>query len=161
MKTLLLMRHAKASQEPGQLDQDRPLAKRGERQAPAMGQLLQEKGLVPQAILSSNAVRARQTAQAVAKGAGYQGEIAYSSELYSGALEDYTRVLGSLADSLDPVLVVGHNPDMQELVEAWTGHSQELPTATIACLSLPIARWADLGSDTRGELKQVLRPQEL
>jgi phosphohistidine phosphatase len=161
MKTLLLMRHAKASQqEPGQPDQDRALAKRGERQAPAMGKLLQEKGLVPQAILSSSALRARQTAQAVAKSAGYTGEIAYYSELYSGELPDYGRILRSLADSLDPVLVVGHNPDMQEWVALLTGQHEDLSTAAIACLTLPIVRWADLRSDTRGELLQVWRSHE-
>ena len=161
MKTLLLMRHAKASpQETGQPDQDRALAKRGERQAPAMGRLLQEKGRVPQAILSSTALRARQTAQGVAKTAGYNGEIAYFSEFYGGELEDYGRTLRSLADSLDPVLVVGHNPDVQELVELLTGQHEDLPTAAIACLTLPIVRWADLHSDTRGELQQVWRPQK-
>jgi phosphohistidine phosphatase len=71
LKTLLLMRHAKSSWKHTELDDhDRPLAKRGKRDAPRMGQLVRQEELVPQLILSSTAVRARNTAEIVAEESG-------------------------------------------------------------------------------------------
>lgn len=162
MKTLLLMRHAKSSwKQPGVADRDRPLNKRGRRDAPKMGNLLWEKDLVPQCILSSTALRARQTAEAVAEAAGYDGEILYLDELYGGEPLDYLHALRSVPDELDLVLVIGHNPDLQDVLEVLADQMGNFPTAAIAHLRLSIEHWADLSDDTMTEWVQVWRPREL
>ncbi len=84
MKSVLLHRHAKSSwKHPDLNDQDRPLNKRGKRDAPIMGRLLKRKDLVPDIIISSTAIRARSTAEAVAKASGYKGEIILNKSLYA------------------------------------------------------------------------------
>jgi phosphohistidine phosphatase len=76
MKSVLILRHAKSSwKHPELADHDRPLNRRGKRDAPLMGRLLKKEDLVPEIIISSTATRARSTAEAVAKSSGYKGEI--------------------------------------------------------------------------------------
>ena len=83
MKTLLVLRHAKSSwNDPALDDHERPLNKRGRRDAPRMGELVREYGLMPGVVISSDAVRARLTAEAVAEAARYAGEILLDPHLY-------------------------------------------------------------------------------
>ncbi len=162
MKTVLLMRHAKSSwKEPGLADWERPLNKRGLADAPRMGALLLEEGLEPQAIVSSSARRAQQTAEIVAEAVGYDGDIAYHDELYGATSAHYLRVLRQLADDVDLVLVIGHNPELEELVELLTAETDRLPTAAIAQLQLPIERWAEAWEDVEADLVAIWRPREL
>jgi phosphohistidine phosphatase len=80
MKTLLVLRHAKSSWNDTSLDDhERPLNKRGRRDGPRMGELVREHRLTPDIIISSDAVRARRTAEAVAEAARYAGEIVLDS----------------------------------------------------------------------------------
>ena len=145
MKTLLILRHAKSSWKEEELDDhERPLNKRGLNDAPRMGELLKEHDLVPEYILSSSAVRARHTAQLVAEHSGYEGEIGGGRELYSFASADYLDALEKLADSYERVMVVGHNPGLEELAEWLTGVYTSLPTASLAVLRLEINHWSEL-----------------
>jgi len=84
MKSVLILRHAKSSwKHPDVNDHDRPLNKRGKRDAPHMGEILQNEHLVPDLIISSSAKRARSTAKAVAKAAEYKGDITFNQSLYA------------------------------------------------------------------------------
>jgi phosphohistidine phosphatase len=162
MKTVLLMRHAKSSwNEPELVDWERPLNKRGRRDAPRMGNLLLDEDLVPQVILSSSAWRAQQTAEAVAEAVGYDGDITCLDELYGATPTQCLRVLSRLPDDVDVVLVIGHHPDLKDLVEVLTGETDHLPTAAIAQLRMPVDRWAELRNDLKAELVTVWRPREL
>ena len=112
------MRHAKSSWKDSHLpDQARPLNKRGQKDAPRMGKLLKESGLIPQRIYSSTAERARQTAVAVAEKLGYGGEIIYLDALYLAEPSAIVDVLKSVPDGIECVLVIGHNPGMEQLVQ--------------------------------------------
>ena len=92
MKTLLVLRHAKSSwNDPALDDHERPLNKRGRRDAPRMGELVREYGLIPDVVISSDAVRARLTAEAVAEAARYPGEILLDPRLYMACLADIGR----------------------------------------------------------------------
>ena len=83
MKTLLILRHAKSSWKEARLtDHDRPLNKRGHRDAPKMGRLLRDKELVPQMIISSTAKRTRKTVKLVSEASGYEGERLFRKELF-------------------------------------------------------------------------------
>ncbi len=162
MKTLLLMRHAKSSWKDTELsDIDRPLSKRGKRDAPFMGAVLKEKELVPQLILSSTAVRARQTAELLTAACNFGGEIRYLDSFYLAEPAAYLHGLMDLPDGLERVMVIGHNPGLEGLLQLLSGRIEALPTGTIAVLSLPVTSWRDVRDDTEGELLELLIPHEL
>ena len=162
MKKLLVLRHAKSSwKERGLSDHARPLNKRGKKAAPRMGQLLYEEDLVPDIILSSTAVRARDTADLVAEACGFEGEIAYLEDFYHAWPSDYLDGLRSLADDIQSAMVVGHNPGMELLLDALTGESERFPTAALALIQLPVDYWSQLSDETEGELHNLWLPRML
>jgi phosphohistidine phosphatase len=163
MKTLLVLRHAKSSWDDASLDDhERPLNARGRRDAPRMGDLLRDERLVPDLIISSDAVRTYTTALAVAEAAGYSGAIAALPLLYHASPEDAIALLQAIGDGdVDSVMIVGHNPELEELVEQLTGESHDLPTAALVHLSLPIESWRELASDRSATLVRLWRPKEL
>ena len=117
--------------------------------------------LAPDVILSSDALRARQTAEAAAKSAGYTGEILLDQRLYGASPADIVRVLRSLDDTkAATVLIVGHNPGLEELVARLTGERQDLPTAALAQIALTVDQWRDLTVSRRGALVGLWRPKE-
>ncbi len=163
MKKLLLMRHAKSSFEDDQAsDFERGLNKRGEKDAPRMGKLLKDKGLVPDLILSSKAVRTSKTAEIVAEKIGYKKEIQYVEGLYLGEPDAYLEALHGLEDDQSQtVLVVGHNPGLESLLQVLTDKVESLPTGAIAALELPIRTWKALTYDVVADLEKVWRPRDL
>ncbi len=162
MKQLLILRHAKSSWQDSNLDDhDRPLNRRGQRDAPRMGRLLSDEGMVPDRIVSSTALRARTTAEEVAAAGGYRGAVTLSRELYLASPREFLRLLREVDDACTSVLVVGHNPGMEELVLALTGEDETMPTAALARVDLPIDSWNGLRSGVRGRLVGVWRPKML
>lgn len=162
MKTLLLLRHAKSSwDEEGLPDHDRPLNRRGKREAPMVGQYLQECGLVPDLILTSSAKRAHKTALKVAAACGYTGEIAVLPELYDAALEECIACMHPVSDKVDRAMLVGHNPCLQDLVGLLTGGHARMATCAVARIDLDIPSWNSLSSQTRGTLVSLWRPQRI
>jgi phosphohistidine phosphatase len=148
---LVLMRHAKSDWPDGMADHDRPLAKRGRRDAPRIGRWLGESGYVPDAVVCSTAARARETWALASSGLsgavpGAAPAVRYEPRVYEAT------VLGllMLARELDPgwrtALLVGHNPGMAELTVGLAGPAaerlREFPTAFTAVLGLP-GTWAD------------------
>lgn len=162
MKTLLILRHAKSSWKDESLpDHDRPLNKRGKEEAPRMGRLIRELDLIPDLIISSTARRAQTTAKLVAEEAGYDGEIILLRDLYAAAPEAYLEALETVGDKFQRVMVVGHNPGLEELVEALTGEYQPMPTAALAQVSLPIEGWSELNDEVEGKLSGFWSPKSL
>lgn len=161
MKTLLIMRHAKSSWKEKKLtDIERPLKHRGEKDAEAMGQLLKKKGIVPDQIVSSPAIRARMTAEAVAKKSGYAKEIHYVDRLFMAEASQILEVLNNLAEPNETVLLVGHNPGLEYTVQLLSREIVPLPTATIAYLKVPVDLWKNLTSETECKLVKVWDPKE-
>jgi phosphohistidine phosphatase len=162
MKILLLMRHAKSSWKATELaDHERPLNKRGKKDAPLMGQVLKEHSLVPQQIISSTAIRARQTAETIAEISGFTGEISFLDRLYLAEAEEYLHTLKDIPDQTDRVMIIGHNPGLETLLQILSNKIESLPTAVIARINLPIEHWSDLSNDISGELVEIWRPQEI
>jgi phosphohistidine phosphatase len=162
MKTLLVLRHAKSSwNDPALDDHERPLNKRGRQDGPRMGELMREHGLVPDVVISSDALRARLTAEAVAEAARYAGEILLDPHLYMACPADILSLLRAVQKNPETVMIVGHNPGFEELVEQLTGERQDLPTAALAQIVLPIDQWRDLTSSTRGSLLGHWQPKDL
>lgn len=162
MKTLLLLRHAKSSwADENMADFDRPLNERGEKDAPRMGKLLRQKELVPDLIITSAAKRAAATAERVAQTAGYEGEIRRDEHLYLAEPGEYVAVARQVGDAVNCLLLVGHNPGIEELVEWLSGQAERMPTAALACFQLPIDHWRDLKPEQGYELAHIWRPKEL
>jgi phosphohistidine phosphatase len=162
MKTLLVLRHAKSSWNDPELDDhERPLNERGRRDGPRMGELVREYGLIPDIVISSDAVRARLTAEAVAEAARYAGEILLDPHLYMASPAGILSRLRTVREDAETVMIIGHNPGLEELVEQLTGERQDLPTAALAHVVLEIDQWRDLTLSTRGTLVGLWRPKEL
>jgi phosphohistidine phosphatase len=163
MKTLLVLRHAKSSRkDPALSDHERPLNERGRRDGPRMGAFVREQRLTPDVIISSDAARARLTAEAVAEAAHYEGEILLDPDLYMASPADIISVLRAVRKTkAETVMIVGHNPGLEGLVAQLTGEEPQLPTAAVAQVALPIDHWADLKVSTRGTLVSLWQPRDL
>ncbi len=162
MKTLLLMRHAKSSFKEGEMpDFERPLSKRGEKDAPRMGKLLKEMKLAPDLILCSTAVRASKTAELLAEKCGYKKEIIYVNSFYLGEPEVYLESLRELSDETECVLLIGHNPGLESLLQILAGKVEPLQTSAIAHLVLPVRSWKAINVDLDTRLMKIWRPKEL
>lgn len=162
MKTLLILRHAKSSWANTSLsDFERPLNARGKRDAPRIGRLLRQEALVPELIITSAAERAYTTAEAVALASLYDNTIHPTRALYHADPEEYLAALNKLGEPYQRVMVVGHNPGIEELVEEITGEWQRMPTAALAWVELPISDWSELHAGSTGVLRMVWRPREL
>ncbi len=144
MKRVWVMRHAKAERdEDSRADIERPLAKRGTRDAPEIGGWLAAHGGPPDLVASSPAVRARETAGLVAAEAGYRREIATWPLLYPGEAASTLAALGKLDDSLASVLLVTHNPHAEDLVALLAGGLRvRMATSALALLETEADSWS-------------------
>lgn len=162
MKTVLLLRHAKSSwSDPGLADIDRPLNKRGKRDAPRMGVLLNEEDLIPDLILSSPAVRAKKTAQAVIENCFFDGELETVADFYPGDPYTFIDTLLTVPDDYQRVMIVAHNPGLEEFLYVLAGESARMPTSALAEIMLPIDSWQDLDDEVDGRLENLWRVKEL
>jgi len=164
MKRLLILRHAKSDwKDPDLPDHDRPLNKRGRHDAPLMGKLLKDEDLKPDLIVSSPATRAKKTAELVAKQCKYKGEIVINQALYEAEPKDYLKILERLSVTYKTVLMVGHSPTIEEIIEMITSSSDVImPTCALAHIRLPIENWADINKQKiKGKLAKIWKPKEL
>jgi phosphohistidine phosphatase len=117
--------------------------------------------LAPDLILCSTAKRARKTAAKVAKTCGYLRQVNELADLYLAGPESYYHALRDVADDFKRVLVVGHNPGMEDLVLDLIGEFHHMPTGGLAHVELPIMSWANLSSAVKCTLRNFWRPREL
>lgn len=163
MHSLLLLRHAKSSwKNPALDDHDRPLNKRGKRDAPRIGALIAEQKLLPDLVLCSSARRARDTGFATLHAAGYDGETRILRSLYMADPEGIAETLRRLEGEPERVLVIGHNPGLEELIEGLAGDTIELPTAGLVRVDIDVKHWGEvqLGRG-RGKVVAIWRPKQL
>jgi phosphohistidine phosphatase len=147
LRHLTLLRHAKSSwQEPGISDHDRPLNERGQRDAPVMGRRMLARGSRPSLILTSTALRARHTAQIIARELGYPGEfLQREPELYLATPGQILTVLARQADSFRNIIVCGHNPGLTELANRLAGGEiDNIPTCGMVVIDLELQSWTGL-----------------
>ena len=161
MKELLIMRHAKSSWDPKyRTDFERPLNKRGRKAAPRMGEFLADRDLLPDLIVSSPAERAKQTAELLMEASDYDGESHLDHGIYHAYSGDLLMVVQALPNEVERVMLVGHNPGFEMLVEQLCGGAVRMPTAAIAYVVLPTVSWADVDTET-GELQWLVTPKLL
>ena len=126
-----------------------------------MGALIAEEELVPDLIVSSSAARAIATAEAIALTSGYEGEVEATEQLYHAGISPYFEVLRQLPTDVNTVMVVGHNPGIEDFVEVVGGQWTKMPTAALVHIELPLEDWQDMNTGVQGTIKQVWLPKKL
>ncbi|PIY08593.1 MAG: phosphohistidine phosphatase [Flexibacter sp. CG_4_10_14_3_um_filter_32_15] len=148
MKTLILIRHAKSSWKDETLpDRERPLNTRGKNDAPLMGQILFEKNIIPDLVLSSSAKRAKKTAQKIFFDVyGFmESQVHLTDDLYFTGLPFHMRIINTLLDTKNTVALVGHNPDFSGLVDFLAEEPvEEMPTSGVYCLDFDVNSWSEV-----------------
>jgi phosphohistidine phosphatase len=168
LKRLYLLRHAKSSWDDDSLsDRDRPLAPRGRRAAKRLGRYLRDRSVAPEVVLCSPALRTRQTLELIEDGLGGEPELLIEDDLYGASAEAMLERLQRLRADAVSVLLIAHNPGVQELAVllARGGKARErvrvhFPTAALAVLDANSDEWAELGPGS-ATLVDYVAPREL
>jgi len=161
MRTLYLLRHAKSSwKETNLADFDRPLSGRGRKAAETVGSFLKDKEINLDLVVSSPAVRARQTIELVLRAAKMKPELRLDERIYEATAERLLEVVSQLENEHKAVLLVGHNPGMQELLLLLTGQNEEYPTAALSKIAFKNLKWAEVGN-RKGSLEWIVKPKDL
>jgi phosphohistidine phosphatase len=151
MKTLILVRHAKSSWEnKNSTDYERTLSNRGKKDAPFMAGILKDKNVKIDLILSSSAIRALTTAKIFAKELGKaEKEIVADKNIYEAGRKDLLKILLETDDSVDDLMLVGHNPGLTYLSNYLCNfETDNIPTCGIVCMQLDFDSWKYLGNKT-------------
>jgi phosphohistidine phosphatase len=161
-KILLLLRHGKSSwDDPNLSDSERPLNNRGKQNASTMGNFLKKENIVPDLIISSTAKRANKTATIIAKKSGYDKKILESNLLYGATADDYISVIRNINNDHEMVLLVGHNPTIEEVVERIIGERHIMRTCSLAHIDLSIDSWKKFDYGVKCELIDMIHAREL
>jgi phosphohistidine phosphatase len=162
MKLLFIIRHAKSSQKNNESisDAERPLNKRGERDAPFMAEILHRKGIIPDLIISSPALRALSTASHFAREFEYlEGKIQMEDNLYLAPTETIWEIVNGIDDGFDSVMMFGHNPGFTEFVNLFENvYVDNLPTCGIISIAFSTDSWS-LCSEQNGKVLWVEYPK--
>jgi phosphohistidine phosphatase len=150
MKTVFLVRHAKSSRDDISMpDKDRPLADRGRRDAPEMGKRLARRGVKPDLIVSSPALRARSTAALIAEKLDYKRrDVVIEERLYGGGADDLLEVIHGLDDKVNSVMLFGHNPELTEFAHRISSQITHLPTCAVVEFRFAAKLWPNVGNAT-------------
>jgi len=160
-KTLLILRHAKSSWKDTSLaDFDRPLNGRGKRAAEVMGRFIKREKIKPDLVLASPALRARETVKLVLKAAKLDPEVKFDELIYGAGVVELMKAISEVGPGVETLLLVGHNPGMEQLLHLITGQVERVPTATLAKIDCGIDKWADIAK-AKGSLLLLVRPKEL
>jgi phosphohistidine phosphatase len=168
MKTLTLLRHAKSGwDDPVARDFDRPLNPKGQRAAAAVGRNMRAMGLAFDHVVASPAVRVVETLDHVASGYGSDLAPHWDPRIYLASAATLLELVRELPDAADSVLLVGHNPGLEELVLMLVPDGtlrddveRKFPTASLAEMRFEIASWTEVAAG-RGALARFVRPRDL
>lgn len=148
MKKLYMIRHAKSSWSDITLDDfDRGLNKRGKESVKLMGSRLKERGVTPDIIISSPALRAKTTAEVIAKKIGYGKNTVFKDEIYEAEPETLHRILTQIDDKYNSAFLFGHNPGFNMLAEEYVGFEENIPTCGIVEIAFNCDSWENIGRD--------------
>jgi phosphohistidine phosphatase len=159
VKELIIYRHAKALSARGrEKDSERQLKEEGKETAVRNGIKLKDIGLVPDCVYSSSAVRAAETAQLTCDKAGFTGTIEFREDLYDATEQEILELVRDQPDTVARLMVVGHNPVLEEVVCLITGERVHMKPGTLVLVQLPDASWASaVDGEARGLVMQQIR----
>jgi len=145
MKKLFIIRHAKSSWKEENLDDfDRPLKKRGGKNASYMGEMLNEKHILPDIILSSPALRAKTTAGIIAKKVNYSKDIVFNKNMYESNETTLHNLLTELNNNKKIAFLVAHNPGLNMLADYYVGFNDNIPTCGIIEIEFNCKKWQEI-----------------
>jgi phosphohistidine phosphatase len=158
--TLVLMRHAKSDYPDDTPDHERPLAGRGRRDAPRIGEWIRDNGYPPDLVLCSTAQRTRQTWDLVAAELGASPAVSYDPRIYEASTLGLLMLVRELPDDVGTAMIVGHNPGTADLIAGLTGQQlTSFPTAAVAVVRLA-GRW-DSVAPGEAALRALVTPATL
>ena len=161
MLTLYLLRHAKSSwADASQPDFERGLTDRGREAAAFIGDFIREKGIDFDLVLVSTAVRTRETIELIKERANFRGEVRYDERIYEATVSRLLEIISEVDDDRESVLLVGHNPGIEELLTLLTGEQQHVTTANFAKIKLNLPNWS-ANPAHEGTLEWIIRPKEM
>jgi phosphohistidine phosphatase len=162
MKALLLLRHGKTSwNDPTVSDSLRPLSATGKYNVYQIGKLLKNTKLLPDLIISSSAKRTKDTSTLLAEYIGYNETIYVSELLYETSPIDYVNVISEVSNNIYMVLLVGHNPILENLIQLITSELIILETCSLVHIVLPITKWIEIKTNPKCKLIQRVTIKEL
>ena len=142
MKKLLLIRHAKAANENGVSDFERPLKKSGVTDATVMAQRVHGHHIIPQHIIASPALRTLTTANIFAEHLGTY-TVETNEKIYNAGETELLKLLSNLSDEHDFIALVGHNPGISQLIYYYTGKLKDAATGAVAFINFEIDKWEE------------------
>lgn len=161
MRTLYLLRHAKSSWKDASLaDFERPLKRRGREAAEQMGRFLGSKKVSLPLLISSPAVRTRETIAMVMRHASLEAEPLFDQRIYEASLATLVQVVAEIPNGKKAAMLIGHNPGMEELLAFLTHESRHMPTCALARISIEGASWKAVGRGA-GKLEWFVTPKDL
>ena len=161
MLTLYLLRHAKSSwDDAAQRDFERPLTNRGREACVLVGEFIEEKGIDFDLVLVSTAVRTRETIELVKERAKLRSEVRYDERIYEATVPRLLEVIAQVDDDRENVLLVGHNPGLEELLTLLTGEHVRVTTANFAKITIQATTWSESLAN-KGTLDWIIRPKEI
>jgi phosphohistidine phosphatase len=161
MKTLVLLRHAKAENGSADLpDFDRALNDRGRKESQAVGTFMRKQNLALELLVSSSARRARETTELALASAQLAVEVRYDQRVYEAGPLRLLEVISEIEEERSIVLLVGHNPGFEELLSLLTGRAELMATGTLARINLKADKWLNV-LEEKGSLDWIVKPKEL
>jgi phosphohistidine phosphatase len=158
MKTLLLMKHAESDRDHKlQGDWFRPLSEPGKMDAYQMGELLIDKNLVPDLILTSSAVRAYETASIAANAFYHHVNLRNLDSLYLAEMEVYYQEIQRVPNKVKNLLVVGHGPNLDRILQVMIEKVEFIPFSAVAYVTVSIDSWKDFRYDVQGDLVELIK----
>lgn len=125
-----------------------------------MGGLMRDRGLLPEVIFSSPALRAKATAELAAAAAGIETPIIFDDRIYEASPMRLLSLIRVIGDDIASAMIVGHNPGMEGFLWYLTGKLESMPTATLSAVELDVTNWIDV-TERCGTLIEIIRPKEL
>ena len=161
MKRVYFIRHAKAGWSvPDTSDFERSISKKGKKDINTMGSYLLLRGINPDIILSSCALRAQETSDLLAEKINYDGEKHYLEALYLSSLEAIKEIILAQDDTIESMFIVGHNPQLHELVNSLIDeHISKFPSLGIIAIDFDIDEWREI-EDIKGKIDFFIFPKQ-
>lgn len=141
-------------------DFDRPLNDRGRESAELIGKQLATEKLIDPLLICSPALRTRETAELLLKNSNLRAEERFDERIYDASLRDLMQVISEIPDDKQVVIMIGHNPGFEELLEFLTGQARHMPTCALAKIKFDVASWSEVRTG-EGSLEWFVTPNDL
>ena len=161
MRSIIIFRHGKSDWDAiYDRDHDRPLSKRGHKASKKMGRYLNEIQQIPEIVISSSAIRAKNTAKLALEHGSWFSELAIETKIYGGTSETLLNIIQSTEDKYRSICLVGHEPTCSSFISLCTYHSQRFKTASMAKINFKTNSWREIEFG-KGILEWIKSPKEI